>query len=82
MVILPLLALILMVWKGFVYTIAVYFYAFRLAFCSIHMLTLFYIKTSLRENRLFAAEWTIDEQKRPHNVKYYTEKRTKQDRQM
>ena len=35
MVILPLLALILMVWKGFVYTIAVYFYAFRLAFCSI-----------------------------------------------
>ena len=35
MVILPLLALILMVRKGFVYTIAVYFYAFRLAFCSI-----------------------------------------------
>ena len=47
-----------------------------------HMLTLFYIKTNLRENRLFAAEWTIDEQKRPHNVKYYTKKRTKQDRQM
>ena len=34
MAILPLLALILMVRKGFVYTIAVYFYAFRLAFCS------------------------------------------------
>ena len=47
-----------------------------------HMLTLFCIKTNLRENRLFAAEWTIDEQKRPHNVKYYTEKWTKQDRQM
>ncbi len=46
-----------------------------------HMLTLFCIKTNLRENRLFAAEWTIDEQKRPHNVKYYTEKRTKQDGQ-
>ena len=35
MAILPLLALFLMVRKGFIYTIAAYFYAFRLAFCSI-----------------------------------------------
>ena len=35
MVILPFSAIFLMVLKGFVYTIAVYFYAFRLAFSSI-----------------------------------------------
>ncbi len=35
MVILPFSAMFLMVLKGFVYTIAVYFYAFRLAFSSI-----------------------------------------------
>ena len=35
MVILPFLAMFLMVLKGFVYTIAVYFYAFHLAFGSI-----------------------------------------------
>ena len=35
MAILPLLALCFMDLKGFVYTIAVYFYAFRLAFSSI-----------------------------------------------
>ena len=35
MAILPFLALFLMVRKGFIYTIAAYFYAFRLAFCSI-----------------------------------------------
>ena len=35
MVILSLLAMFLMVLKGFVYTIAVYFYAFRFAFTSI-----------------------------------------------
>ena len=46
-----------------------------------HMLTLFCIKTNLRENRLFSAEWTIDEQERPHNVKNYTKKRTKQNGQ-
>ena len=35
MAILPFLALFLMVRKGFIYTIAAYFYAFRLVFCSI-----------------------------------------------
>ena len=35
MVILSLLAMFLMVLKGFVYTITVYFYAFHLAFTSI-----------------------------------------------
>ena len=35
MVILPFLAMRFMVLKGFVYTIAVDVYAFRLAFCSI-----------------------------------------------
>ena len=35
MVILSLLAMFLMVLKGFVYAITVYFYAFRLAFTSI-----------------------------------------------
>ena len=34
-VILPLSAMFLMALKGFIYTIAVHFYAFRLAFCSI-----------------------------------------------
>ena len=34
-VILPYLAMFLTDLKGFVYTIAVYIYAFRLAFCSI-----------------------------------------------
>ena len=35
MAILPFLAMFLMVQKGFIYTVATYFYAFRLAFCSI-----------------------------------------------
>ncbi len=35
MAILPFLALILMVRKGFIYTIGANFYAFRLAFCGI-----------------------------------------------
>ena len=35
MAILPFLAMFLMVQKGFIYTVAMYFYAFRLAFCSI-----------------------------------------------
>ena len=34
MTILPFSAILLMVIKGFIYTIAVYFYAFRLAFSS------------------------------------------------
>ena len=35
MAILPFLAMFLMVQKGFIYTVPTYFYAFRLAFCSI-----------------------------------------------
>ena len=35
MAILPFLAMFFMVLKGFIYTIAVYFYAFRLAFSTI-----------------------------------------------
>jgi len=35
MAILPLLALYLVVLKGYIYTIVANFYAFRLAFCSI-----------------------------------------------
>ena len=35
MVILPFLAMNLVVRKGFIYTIAAYIYAYRLAFCSI-----------------------------------------------
>ena len=33
------------------------------SFCSIPMLTLFSIKTNLRENRFFATRWAIGEQK-------------------
>jgi len=45
MAILPILAMFFMVLKGFVYTIAVYIYAFRLAFsikthCILHHFTL------------------------------------------
>ena len=36
-----------------------------------HMLTLFSIKTNLRENRFFAARCAIGEQKATHNVKFY-----------
>ena len=35
MVILPFLAMNLVIRKGFIYTIAAYIYAYRLAFCSI-----------------------------------------------
>jgi len=35
MAILPFFALFLMVWKGFIYTIVAYFYAFRFASYSI-----------------------------------------------
>ena len=35
MAFLPFLAMFLMVREGFIYTVATYFYAFRLAFCSI-----------------------------------------------
>ena len=32
-------------------------------FCRIRMLTLFGIKTNLRENRFFAARWAVGERK-------------------
>ncbi len=41
-----------------------------------HMLTPFCIKTSLRENRFFAARWTIGGKKSTHNVKILTKKFT------
>ena len=41
------------------------------------MLTPFCIKTNPRENRFFAAKWTIGEKKGTHNVKFSTENLTK-----
>ena len=48
------------------------------SFCHIHMLTPFCIKTNLRENRFFAARWTIVGENCTHNVKFLTENKTKQ----
>ena len=45
----------------------------KYSFHCIHMLTLFCIKTNPRENRFFAAKWTIGEKKGTHNVKFSTE---------
>ena len=44
----------------------------KIRFISICQLTIFPILTNLRENRLFASEWTVDEKKRAHNVKFCT----------
>jgi len=44
--------------------------------CHMHMLTPFFIKINLRENRFFAARWTIGGKKSTHNVKILTEKFT------
>ena len=41
-----------------------------------HMLTPFYIKTNLRENRFFAARRTIGSKKGTHRVKIIAEKFT------
>ena len=41
-------------------------------------LTPFCIKTNLRENRFFAARWTIVGENCTHNVKFLTENKTKQ----
>ena len=49
----------------------------KYSFHCIHMLTPFCIKTNLRENRFFAAKWTIGGKKGTHNVKYSTENLTK-----
>jgi len=41
-------------------------------------LTPFCIKTNLRENRFFAARWTIVGENCTHNVKFLTENKTKE----
>ena len=48
-------------------------------FRRIHSLPPFYIKTNLRENRLFAPWWAIGGKNRSHNVKNLTEKWTRED---
>ena len=48
------------------------------SFCLHVQLTLFCIKTNLRENRLFAARWAIVGENCTHNVKFLTENKTKQ----
>jgi len=52
----------------------------KIRFIKLYQLTIFSIITNLRENRLFASEWTVDEKKRAHNVKfctkYFTTQRT------
>ena len=47
------------------------------SFCYIHRLNLFYIKTNLRENRLFGARWAFGDYDGTHNVKFIAEKLTK-----
>ena len=49
----------------------------KYSFRCIHRLTPFCIKTNLRENRFFAAKWTIVGKKGTHNVKISTENLTK-----
>ena len=49
----------------------------KYSFRCIHMLTPFCIKTNLRENRFFAAKWTVGGKKGTHNVKFSTENLTK-----
>ena len=51
----------------------------KYSFRRIHGLPPFYIKTNLRENRLFAPWWAIGEKNRSHNVKNFAEKWTKED---
>ena len=46
--------------------------------CRIHRLSPFYIKTNLRENRLFAPWWAIGGKNRSHNVKKFAEKWTRE----
>ena len=49
----------------------------KYSFRCIHMLTPFCIKTNPRENRFFAAKWTVGGKKGTHNVKFSTENLTK-----
>ena len=51
MCILPFLAMCFMVLQGYIYTIAAYFYAFRLAFSGILHCILHHITLYLAENR-------------------------------
>ena|GEM_PF-1990893 len=44
----------------------------KIRFIRLYQLTIFSIITNLRENRLFASEWTVDEKKRAHSVKFCT----------
>ena len=52
MVILPFLVMCFMAKKGFIYTIAAYIYAYRLAFCSILPCVLHQIALRLAPKRL------------------------------
>ncbi len=52
MVILPFLVMCFMAKKGFIYTIAAYIYAYRLAFCSILPCVLHQIALHLAPKRL------------------------------
>ena len=49
----------------------------RYSFCIIRRLTLFCIKTNLRENRFFAARLAIGDEKGSHNVKFLTKNWTR-----
>jgi len=49
----------------------------KYSFCSMHMPTLFYIKTNFRENRFFAASGRLVDEKGTHNVKILTKNKTK-----
>ena len=51
----------------------------KYSFRRIHGLPPFYIKTNLRENRLFAPWWAIGGKNLSHNVKKFTEKWTRED---
>jgi len=46
------------------------------SFYRIQILIPFCIKTNLRENRFFAARWSVAGKKVTHNVKIYTKKIT------
>ena len=50
----------------------------KYSFYLIHRLIPFCTKTNLRENRFFAAGWTIVGENCTHNVKFLTENTTKQ----
>ena len=49
----------------------------KYSFYRTHKLTSFSIKTNPRENRFFGASGRLVDKKGSHNVKIYTEKRTK-----